>query len=80
MESVVRWSEQAVEPYGLEIAPELAELARRGLPEWADRISVGNALHSLPQRRFEFVRTGLEYVPARRRRELVERLLSFCGR
>ena len=29
-----------------------------------------------PPRRFDFVRTGLEYVPRRRRRDMVERLLS----
>jgi SAM-dependent methyltransferase len=80
MESVVRWSPHRVEPYGLEIAPELAELARRRLPQWADRIFVGNALTWEPLRRFDFVRTGLDYVPRRRRRELVEQLLGFCDR
>jgi SAM-dependent methyltransferase len=80
MECVVRWSPHRVEPYGLEIAPELAELARRRLPQWADRIFVGNALTWEPPQRFDFVRTGLDYVPRRRRRELVERLLGFCDR
>jgi SAM-dependent methyltransferase len=79
MESVQRWTAErglAVEPYGLEIAPELAELARRRLPHWADRIFVGNARRwSLP-RRFDFVRTGLDYAPPGRRRELVEHLLE----
>lgn len=80
MESVVRWSRFAIEPYGLDIAPELVELARRRLPRWADRIWVGNALTWEPPRRFSFVRAGLEYVPKRRRRELIERLLAFCDR
>jgi SAM-dependent methyltransferase len=80
MECIVRWSPHRVEPYGLEIAPELAALARRRLPQWTDRIYVGNALTWDPPRRFDFVRTGLEYVPPPRRRELVAHLLGFCDR
>jgi SAM-dependent methyltransferase len=78
MESVRAWSVEKghqIEPYGLEISPELAELARRRLPHWADRIFVGNARDWSPPRRFDFVRTGLEYAPPGRRRELVERLM-----
>jgi SAM-dependent methyltransferase len=78
MESMARWG--AVVPYGLEISPELAELARRRLPEWADRIWVGNALAWEPPHRFDVVRTGIDYVPAPRRRQLVEHLLSYSRR
>jgi hypothetical protein len=78
METLRRWCRQrghTIEPYGLDIAPELADLARRRLPHWADRIFVGNAIDWTPPQRFTFVRTGLEYVPPRRQRDLVERLL-----
>jgi SAM-dependent methyltransferase len=78
MESMARWS--GVEPYGLEISPGLAELARERLPHWADRIWVGNALGWQPPCRFDVVRTGLDYVPAPRRRNLVEHLLSYTDR
>ena len=64
------------QPHGLEISPELAALARRRLPRWADRIFVGNAREWNAGRRFDFVRTGLDYVPPTRRRELVEHLLE----
>ncbi|MBA2740760.1 MAG: class I SAM-dependent methyltransferase [Actinobacteria bacterium] len=80
MECLTRWTPFAIEPYGLDISPELAELAGRRLPHWADRIFVGNALSWEAPRRFTFVRTGLDYVPAARRRELVERLLGCCER
>jgi hypothetical protein len=80
IECVARWAPVAVEPYGLEIAPALADLARRRLPHWADRIWVGNARSWSPDRRFAYVRTGLEYAPPARRQELVEHLLSFCDR
>jgi SAM-dependent methyltransferase len=78
MECVQRWAAKRgfiVEPYGLDIAPELAELARNRLPQWADRIFVGNALYWESPMRFDFVRTGLEYVPSRRQRDLVNHLL-----
>jgi SAM-dependent methyltransferase len=78
MESMAAWA--GVEPYGLEISPELAELARRRLPQWADRIWVGNAADWTPRRHFDAIRTGLDYVPRPRRREFVQRLLGFCDR
>ncbi len=80
VECLPRWTAHAIDPYGLDIAPELVELAGRRLPAWAGRFFVGNALHWKPPQRFTFVRTGLEYVPRHRRRRLVEHLLSFCDR
>jgi hypothetical protein len=74
MESIHGWT--GSEPYGLEIAPELAELARRRYPHWADRIFVGNALGWEPPFQFDVVRTGLEYVPPPRRRLLLAHLLE----
>jgi SAM-dependent methyltransferase len=79
MECSVAWLAEAgvsIEPYGLEILPELAALARQRLPHWADRIATGNALDWTPVRPFDFVRTGLEYVPARLRAQLVAHLLE----
>lgn len=79
MECVQVWAgEQGrrVAPYGLDIAPELAALARSRLPQWAERIWVGNAIDWVPPQRFDFVRTGLEYVPRRRQPDLVRRLLQ----
>jgi hypothetical protein len=78
MESMAEWA--GVEPYGLEIAPELADLARARLPGWAGRIWTGNALTWEPPRRFDAARTGLDYVPPDRRRALVGHLLGFCDR
>ena len=79
MESIRRWAGEGgldVEPYGLDISPQLAELARTRLPEWAERIWVGNAIDWDPPFRFDFVRTGLEYVPPARQPDLVRRLLE----
>lgn len=79
MECVQVWAGERgvrIEPYGLDIAPELAALARSRLPHWAERIWVGNAIAWVPPQRFDFVRTGLEYVPRRRQPDLVRRLLQ----
>jgi SAM-dependent methyltransferase len=79
MESIRAWAAEEghdVEPYGLEISPELAALARRRLSQWADRIFVGNAATWIPPHRFDFVRTGLDYVPPTQRGELVQHLLA----
>jgi SAM-dependent methyltransferase len=78
MESVVAWAAERghrVEPYGLDYSPALADLARRRLPHWADRIVVGNVVDWRPPFRFDFVRTELEYVPLVRQPALVDRLL-----
>jgi len=78
MECVERWCRAkgvAVEPHGLDLSPELADLARRRLPQWANRIFVGNAMTWLPPLRFDFVRTSLEYVPLRRITDFIARLL-----
>lgn len=79
MEDVRRWAQQdgyVIEPYGLDISEKLVALARERLPQWRDRIFVGNALHWEPPLRFDYVRTELVYVPSHRRRQYVERLLA----
>jgi SAM-dependent methyltransferase len=79
MECAVQWLAQdgiRIEPYGLEILPDLAALARRRLPHWADRIAVGNALDWIADRRFDFVRTGLEYAPAPMQSRFIGHLLE----
>ena len=78
MECVAIWAQEKgldVQPHGVDIVPEFVALARRRLPGWASRIHEGNALTWTPPQRYDFVRTGLEYVPADRRRDFVTRLL-----
>jgi hypothetical protein len=81
MESVAGWCAErgiAVEPYGVDIAPELARLARVRLPHWADRIFDGNAATWRPPRRFDFVRAGLEYVPRAQRSAFLGHLVAHA--
>lgn len=56
MESVVAWAAEAgyaIEPFGVEISPKLAALARTRLLRWKDRIFTGNALVWNPPFTFE---------------------------
>jgi SAM-dependent methyltransferase len=76
MESVVRWCAErgvTVEPYGVDLVPELVDLARRRLPQWQDRLWAGNAVDwTHPEGlRFDVVRIGLAAVPGHHRRALV---------
>lgn len=87
MESVERWARargHAVEPFGIDISPELTAHAASRYPTWSDRFTCANALGYTPARRFDFVRTGLEYVPPARRRDLlawlVDRVVEPGGR
>jgi SAM-dependent methyltransferase len=65
-----------VEFYGLDISEGMAELARKRLPHWQDRIYVGNALYWIPPMKYDFVRTGLEYVPIGREKDFIGHLLD----
>jgi SAM-dependent methyltransferase len=60
MESVAAWSAHPVEPYGIDFAPGLVELARTRLPRWADRIWVADARTWQPPFRFDFVHARLD--------------------
>jgi 2-polyprenyl-3-methyl-5-hydroxy-6-metoxy-1,4-benzoquinol methylase len=84
MESVAAWcAERAltIEPYGIDLAPGLVELARRRLrplPLWADRIWLGNAIDWIPPhgQRFDYVHVLLDCVPPQRRADLIRHHLA----
>jgi Methyltransferase domain len=78
MESLQAWAAAAghrIEPYGLDYSAGIADMARRRLPHWAQRVFDGNIIDWRPPFQFDFVRTELEYVPPRRQASLVARLL-----
>ena len=79
LKCLVEWAPCRIEPYGLDLSPALAKLARRRVPHWADRIFVGNALTWEPPMRFDVVRTALVYVPDDLRQAYLERLLARVG-
>jgi SAM-dependent methyltransferase len=79
MESLHVWGSERgirIEPYGVDISWRLASLARRRLPQWADNVYTGNVMNWTPPRRFDIVHTALDYMPAARRAEHVNRVLN----
>ena len=79
MEDVQRWAAEdghAIEPHGVDISAKLADLARVRCPQWADRIHTANANGWVPSHRYDFVRTGLDYVPSASRAGYVKHLLD----
>ena len=76
MESLARWSEHAVEPWGVDFAPGLVELARRRLPAWRDRIFLADVRAWTPPRAFDFVHVRLDMLELRASwRELGRRVI-----
>jgi 2-polyprenyl-3-methyl-5-hydroxy-6-metoxy-1,4-benzoquinol methylase len=85
MESVAAWCAErdlAVEPYGVDLAPGLVEVARRRLPHWAERIWLGNAIDWIPPhgQRFDYVHVLLDCVPPRRHADLIRHHLAATVR
>ena len=79
LECLVDWCAargHELEPFGLDIIPSMVDLARSRLPDWADRIALGDARTWTPPRRFDFVRTELVYAPDDEQRALVDHLLA----
>jgi len=80
LECLVTWTAHKLDVFGLDIAPELVDLAQRRLPQWAGHFFVGNAIDWSAGRRFTYARANLDVVPSRRRRQLVDHLLGATDR
>ena len=65
-----------IEPYGLELLPTVADLARALHPDLADRIWTGSVMRWSPPRRFTYVTALEDQVPPGRLGDLVDRLLD----
>ena len=74
LESLVGWCAErgyTITPHGLDFIPELVELARQRLPEYAGNMHVANAYSWAPPRRYRFVQLLLETtVPPADQQEL----------
>ena len=65
-----------IEAHGLELIPDLADLARSLHPELAGRIWTGSVVTWVPPRKFRYVTALEDAVPPDRLGVLVERLLA----
>lgn len=82
MESVRDWAGERgfdIEPYGVDISARLVERARERLPQWHDRLWVGNAVDWVPPdgRRFTFVHALFDFWPTKRRASAIRHVLSL---
>ncbi|MEM7029470.1 MAG: class I SAM-dependent methyltransferase [Chloroflexota bacterium] len=79
LECCLRWTAERdihIVPYGLDFSEKLVELAKARLPQFEDHFYVGNALYWKPPQAFDFVRTGLEYVPGDYEKQYISFLLK----
>lgn len=81
LESLDKWTRAlgyySIEFYGLDISEDLIRLAIERLPDWKDRLFIGNALYWLPIEKFDFVCVKeLGYVPNHRQKSFLEHLLN----
>jgi GNAT superfamily N-acetyltransferase/SAM-dependent methyltransferase len=80
MESVHRWGKAknlTIEPFGLDIVPEFVERAQSRLPQWADRICVGNIRTWQPSGDwFDFVLLRPIYAPPGRRAAMIGHVID----
>jgi SAM-dependent methyltransferase len=60
LESVVEWTPFAIDPYGIDFAPRLVDLARERLPHWRDRFWVADVFVWVPPMTFDFVHARWE--------------------
>jgi 2-polyprenyl-3-methyl-5-hydroxy-6-metoxy-1,4-benzoquinol methylase len=66
LDTLIVWARQegfTIRPHGIDLVPELVELARERFPGRHDCFEVANAFHWTPKRQYDFVRTNVEYVP-----------------
>lgn len=66
LETLIVWAQEegfSIRAHGIDVVPELIELARQRFPQNPDCFEVANAFYWFPKRRYDFVRTNLEYVP-----------------
>ncbi|BAU13631.1 hypothetical protein LEP3755_41710 [Leptolyngbya sp. NIES-3755] len=78
LECLIAWARlKGIElvPYGLDYSAALIALAQQRL-QTSSNLYVGNAWDWIPPRRFDYVRTELDYVPRNYRQAFVERLLA----
>jgi SAM-dependent methyltransferase len=78
-ECVAAWTAErglAVDVYGIDLSPPRVALAQRRLPALASHFAVADARAYRPERRLDFVRTELVYVPAEDEAAYVAHLLG----
>lgn len=82
LESLIGWGAErgvAIRPHGIDFVPGLVELARERLARHAGTFEVANAFYWTPTRKFDFVRTNLDYVQPADWSEFIARQYAAVG-
>jgi SAM-dependent methyltransferase len=79
LECLITWAKEkglTLTPFGLDIGPQLIDLAKRRMPHFADHFWVGNAWDWPAPRKFPYVYALYDCVPVDYLAEYAERLLQ----
>jgi SAM-dependent methyltransferase len=79
LECLVAWAGErgiVIEPHGIDLVPELVELARKRLPAALPNLATANAFTWKPMRRYDYVHLLLEVAPPSRHREFLRCILD----
>lgn len=79
LECLIAWAGErgiVIEPHGIDLVPELIDLARKRLPAYASNFAAANAFTWRPTRRYDYAHLLLECAPPSRHREFLHRILE----
>lgn len=79
LECLIEWGRArglAIEPHGIDLVPELVDLARRRLAAFSNNFTAANAFRWDPPRRYDYVHLLLESAPPMYHREYLARLVD----
>jgi SAM-dependent methyltransferase len=79
LECLIAWAGErgiVIEPHGIDLVPELIDLARKRLPAYAPNFAAANAFTWRPMRRYDYAHLLLEAAPPSRHREFLRRILD----
>ena len=79
LECLIAWGGErgvVLEPHGIDLVPELVDLARKRLPSYAPNFAAANAFTWRPLRRYDYAHLLLESAPPSRHREFLRRILD----
>jgi 2-polyprenyl-3-methyl-5-hydroxy-6-metoxy-1,4-benzoquinol methylase len=82
LESLAEWARDSgvtLRPHGVDFVPELVALAQARFPASTRSFHVANAFEWAPTRRYDFVRTNLEYVPESDRASFVRAQIAWVA-
>jgi SAM-dependent methyltransferase len=79
LECLIAWAAErgiVIEPHGIDLVPELIDLARKRLYAHASNLAAANAFMWIPSRRYEYAHLLLECAPPSHHREFLRRILD----